>query len=393
MSQIDRTDGLVGNAAIKYPCRMASTANLVLSGLQTIDAVVGAQDDRVLVKNQTTGTQNGIYVMDSGSWERAQDADNDGAFTEGSLVKVNNGTVGVGFWYVTNTGTITIDSTAITFAQASGTLAFISAAWQAVVSLATIALGLTQAGFSAFVQTLLAAATSLAFRQLLILDKHGADIASAATPNLDTATGDVIDITGAVNITGFTLTDGVEKTVRFTGAPTLTHSATLILPGSANIVAAAGDYAVFRGYAAGVVRCVSYQRIAAEPLALTTQALQEAASSNVVAVTPGRQQYHPSAAKFFLKCNVAGSINVSYNVTSISDVGTGSVGVSFTTAFSTADYAILATVMGNTAGQNAQVTNAGQNAGSIANVLCFTAGAPATAADPTSYYVAGFGDQ
>lgn len=146
MSQITRTDGLVGNAAIKYPCRMASTANLTLSGLQTIDGVVGAQDDRVLVKDQTTGTENGIYVMDSGTWERAQDADNDGAFTEGSLIKVNNGTVGQGFWYVTNTGTIEIDTTSITFAQASTILATISAFWQTIIVLTTAALSRTGLG-------------------------------------------------------------------------------------------------------------------------------------------------------------------------------------------------------------------------------------------------------
>ncbi|CAB4223363.1 hypothetical protein UFOVP1670_31 [uncultured Caudovirales phage] len=146
MAEINRTDGLVGNAAIKYPCRMASTTNLTLSGLQTIDGIVGAQDDRVLVKDQTTGTQNGIYVMDSGTWERAQDADNDGAFTEGSLVKVNNGTVGSGFWYITNTGTITIDSTSIAFGKASSTLAVVSAYWQTVLQLTTAALSRTQLG-------------------------------------------------------------------------------------------------------------------------------------------------------------------------------------------------------------------------------------------------------
>lgn len=237
MAQLDRTDGLVGNAAVKYPCRMASTAVLVLSGLQTIDGVVGAQDDRVLVKDNAS-VANGIYVMDSGDWERAQDADNDGAFTEGSLVKVNQGTQ-AGFWYVTNTGTITPDSTVITFTRASTVLATIGLFWQAILVLTT----------------------TLASRQALLLDKHGADVPAVAALNLDTSTGDLVDVTGNTGITSIVLSEGVEKTVRFTGTPLISNGASLILPGSADIKAAAGDYAVFRGYAAGVVRCVEYNRL------------------------------------------------------------------------------------------------------------------------------------
>jgi hypothetical protein len=87
---------------------------------------------------------------------------------------------------------------------------------------------------------------------------HGANIASAATVNLETATGDLVDVTGTVSITAITLNEGHERTVRFTGILTLTNGASLVLPGSANITTAAGDFAIFRGYAAGVVRCVSY---------------------------------------------------------------------------------------------------------------------------------------
>lgn len=112
---------------------------------------------------------------------------------------------------------------------------------------------------SAFVETLLDDASAVAFRQTLLLDKKGADIASAATINLDSSTGDLVDVTGTTAITAITLSEGIEKTVRFTGALTLTHGASLVLPGAVNIITAAGDYAVFRGYAAGVVRLMSYQ--------------------------------------------------------------------------------------------------------------------------------------
>lgn len=94
----------------------------------------------------------------------------------------------------------------------------------------------------------------------------GADIASAPAIDLDAATGDLIDITGTTAITGITLAEGRERTVRFAGALTLTHGVSLILPGAANIATEAGDFAVFRGYAAGVVRCIAYVRAAALPL-------------------------------------------------------------------------------------------------------------------------------
>jgi hypothetical protein len=50
------------------------------------------------------------------------------------------------------------------------------------------------------------------------LSVHGADIASATTVNLETSTGDLVDVTGTTTITAITLNDGHERTVRFTGA-------------------------------------------------------------------------------------------------------------------------------------------------------------------------------
>lgn len=97
-------------------------------------------------------------------------------------------------------------------------------------------------------------------------EAHGADIASAATINLTTATGNMVDVTGTTAITAITLADGAERTVRFTGALILTNGASLVLPGGANITTAAGDFAVFRGYAAGVVRCVAYTKANGQPV-------------------------------------------------------------------------------------------------------------------------------
>lgn len=99
-------------------------------------------------------------------------------------------------------------------------------------------------------------------------NSQGSDIASSATVNLDAANGDYVTITGTTGITGITLVQGRQRTVTFAGVLTLTHSAGLLLKNNgANITTAAGDSAVFRGEASGVVRMVSYERADGSSLA------------------------------------------------------------------------------------------------------------------------------
>jgi hypothetical protein len=92
--------------------------------------------------------------------------------------------------------------------------------------------------------------------------QQGANIASASTINLDTATGSYVHVTGTTDITAVTLAQGRIRTVVFDGVLNLTNGASLILPPAGNIRTIAGDVAIFAGEAAGVVRCVSYQRAA-----------------------------------------------------------------------------------------------------------------------------------
>jgi hypothetical protein len=96
----------------------------------------------------------------------------------------------------------------------------------------------------------------------------GADIASAATTDIGAATGEFVDVTGTTTITGLgTIAAGIKRTVRFTGALTLTHNATsLILPGSANITTANGDVAQFISLGSGNWKCTGYIRQNGTPL-------------------------------------------------------------------------------------------------------------------------------
>jgi hypothetical protein len=98
---IDQADMVSGGAslAIKVPVRVATTANITLSGLQTIDGIALAAGDRVLVKNQTSNPENGIYNAAVGAWTRAVDADASNEFADGCVVNVRQGTLNAGKRY------------------------------------------------------------------------------------------------------------------------------------------------------------------------------------------------------------------------------------------------------------------------------------------------------
>ena len=92
------------------------------------------------------------------------------------------------------------------------------------------------------------------------LATKGADIASAATVNLATATGNYVHVTGNTTITALgTISAGMRYLLVFDGALTLTHNGTsLILPTGANITTAAGDCAEFVSLGSGNWRCMFY---------------------------------------------------------------------------------------------------------------------------------------
>lgn len=87
--------GASGNLAMKAPCLVATTANITLSGTQTIDTVAVVAEDRVLVKDQTTTSENGIYVCKATAWTRAPDCDATGDLAEGTLVFVIRGSTNI----------------------------------------------------------------------------------------------------------------------------------------------------------------------------------------------------------------------------------------------------------------------------------------------------------
>jgi hypothetical protein len=95
---------------------VATTANIVLSGLQTIDGVVLTAGARVLVKDQATAKDNGIYVAAAGAWSRAADADSNTDVTPGMTVPVEQGdTQADTIWELTTNAPINVGTTALAF--------------------------------------------------------------------------------------------------------------------------------------------------------------------------------------------------------------------------------------------------------------------------------------
>lgn len=120
--------GRIGDVAFKAPCAAASTAALTLNGEQTVDGVPLITGQRILVKNQASSIDNGIYVVDTGAWTRAPDFDGAYDVANGTLVKVNAGVANTAVFYaITASDTATVGVDAITFGQMAGPLSTLGA--------------------------------------------------------------------------------------------------------------------------------------------------------------------------------------------------------------------------------------------------------------------------
>lgn len=148
----------------------------------------------------------------------------------------------------------------------------------------------------------------------LPINQPRTDVASASSVDLTTlaSSTDHINITGATTITGFTVASGRLLFVRFNASLTLTNNANIVTQSGANIVTQAGDTCLLRATAANTVEVLSY----------------------VCYGGPAGQ------AKAWVNFNGTGTVAIraSFNVSSITDNGTGDYTVNFTSAFSDANY-------------------------------------------------------
>lgn len=216
---IDRVDGLSAAAAIKGPCRAATTANISLYGQQTIDAVAVVTGDRVLVKNQTTGSENGIYVADTGQWRRAKDFSRTNDVLKGTQIAVTDGAVSGGFVYsLLTSNPISVGVTSLSFGFAAGAQIAVNAATAAAASAAA------------------AAASAASIIPLVYATKTGNYTALGSDNNAlhrYTATA-TVSLTAAATLGSswhYTImADGGDVTIDPNGAETINGAATLRVP-------------------------------------------------------------------------------------------------------------------------------------------------------------------
>jgi hypothetical protein len=113
-------DAVAQGLGPKAACAVGTTANITLSGLQTIDTYTTVAGDRVLVKNQSSSQFNGIYVASATTWTRAVDMDVWSEVSGAYTVILNGGQANTGY-VCTASKTGTIDVTAMPWVQFSGT--------------------------------------------------------------------------------------------------------------------------------------------------------------------------------------------------------------------------------------------------------------------------------
>lgn len=223
----------------KQPVLCATTANITLSGLQTIDGVTVVAGDRVLVKNQSTASQNGIYLASASTWTRTPDADT-WAELISAITFVETGTTLTGSaWYCTAQPGGTIGTTAVNWSNFSVAATYTAGTGLTLSSyqFSITNTGVTAGAYGSASKTL--TATVNAQGQLTVLAASDIAIANTQVSGLGTMS---TQNANAVAITGGTIS-GLSSPIPVasggTGASTLTGyvkgSGTLALSASATI--------------------------------------------------------------------------------------------------------------------------------------------------------------
>jgi hypothetical protein len=227
-NQNDRASGLSTATAYKGPCIACSTSALTLSGEQSVNGVVLVEGDRVLLAITGGHVDNGIYVVSTGLWTRAADFNNTRDLAEGTTVRVTRGT-NAGVWMIITEGDIIPGTTAIELERDSS---LTGAALLSSNNLSDVANNILS------LDALTGTSATIAISGGNVLDLSDEDV----------ATGFHSTVSGNATINSVLMRSQQIALVRFSGTPTITAGANLVLAGEngGNITVEAGDWALLR---------------------------------------------------------------------------------------------------------------------------------------------------
>jgi hypothetical protein len=174
---------LMNGKDFKEGVRVASTANVTISAPgTTIDGVTLATGERVLLKNQTTTSQNGIWVFQGSAAALTRPADfptgSTGLVTQGATTVVAEGTTNAGSqWTLVTSGAINVDTTALTWTQTTAQGATYTADSTGGLQLIGSAFSAKLPGSSGLVKD----ATGLYVDKTLVMTRFSQDIGDGST--------------------------------------------------------------------------------------------------------------------------------------------------------------------------------------------------------------------
>ena len=276
----------------KQPVRCGTTANITLSGLQTIDGVTVVAGNRVLVKNQTTTSQNGIYLASATAWSRAPDADTWNELVSALVFVESGSTLAGSAWYCTIQPGGTLGTTAVTWSNFSVAATYTAGTGLTLTDyvFSITNTGVAAAAYGSASKTLTAtvnaqgqltvlAATDIAIANTQVsgLGTMSTQAASSVAITGGTINGTTIGGSTAAAITGTTITANTQ----FTGAGTgLTGTATSLSIGGNAATATSATTAT--NLAGGATGSVPYQSATA-----TTAMLAAGSNGQVLTLASG----------------------------------------------------------------------------------------------------------
>ena len=351
----------------KEPAQAATTANITLSGLQTVDTVALAAGNIVLVKNQTTSSQNGIYVASTGAWTYAPGSTTWAQYV-GAMIFVDGGAQAGTLWY--------------NLAQPGGTLGTTNMTWSnfSTSGSYTAGTGLTLTG-SAFSITPVGTAGT-----------YGS--ASAVPVFVTNASGQVSSVTNtSIAIAGSQITSGTIGSSYISGSYTGITGVGTLTAGTWNASVIGATYggtgvATLTGLAYGNGTSAFTAATASQiTTAIGTTAVTNATNAtNIIGGAAGQIPFQTGAgATSFTAAGTTGQVLTSAGtgtptwttpttgtVTSVS--GTGTVnGITLTGTVTSSGSLTLGGTLGSIA--NSQITNSSITFGSTAQALGSTVSA------------------